>query len=471
MKRSKFLPKPDGSKSGDATELLSRLDLVRETADGWVARCPAHSDENPSLSISVGNDGRILIHCHAGCEPEDIVSSIDLTMADLFSGSCRVVDRLTVEELAADKGLSAEFLKQFGVQQQNGHVEIPYYMMDGKLAPRSRMRTALKAKDGSAWMGTKSDGSIVPYGLDHLEDARKAGYLVCVEGESDVWTLWKNDFPALGIPGATMAKTLEAAHLEGIESMYVLREPDKAGDVFVTSMLNRLRLLDFKGKVFEVSLNGAKDANDLHKKSPEEFKSVFRSALNPNMPIDLDAWPDLDNFDEPEVMPFPVNVLPIDLREFVYQISQSMTCPIDFVGVPMLIVAGAAIGNSRAIRLKPSWLERPILYGGCIGHPGTAKSPPLSATVAPLCEIQERFSAEWYVEMEEWKAIPKNERPDRPEMERVLCNDATVEALARVLASNPRGVLLYRDELVGWTRSFDQYKGHGEDSQFWLSCW
>ena len=47
-------------------KLLSALDGVRESASGWSALCPAHHDKNPSLSIGIGDDGRVLLHCHAG---------------------------------------------------------------------------------------------------------------------------------------------------------------------------------------------------------------------------------------------------------------------------------------------------------------------------------------------------------------------------------------------------------------------
>ena len=35
--------------------------------DGWMAHCPAHEDKQPSLSIAERDEGRILLHCHAGC--------------------------------------------------------------------------------------------------------------------------------------------------------------------------------------------------------------------------------------------------------------------------------------------------------------------------------------------------------------------------------------------------------------------
>lgn len=49
----------------------------------WVARCPAHEDRSPSLSITEGRDGRVLVHCFGGCRPEAILEAIGLTFADL----------------------------------------------------------------------------------------------------------------------------------------------------------------------------------------------------------------------------------------------------------------------------------------------------------------------------------------------------------------------------------------------------
>src|SRR5690606_20731894 len=58
---------------------------VRETAPGrWVARCPAHDDYNPSLSIRDAGE-KLLIHCFAGCSPLDIVHALGLELSDLFA--------------------------------------------------------------------------------------------------------------------------------------------------------------------------------------------------------------------------------------------------------------------------------------------------------------------------------------------------------------------------------------------------
>lgn len=57
-------------------DILSSLSGVRRSGNGWVARCPAHNDRNPSLSIRVTPEGRVLMKCFAGCSFEDIRRAI-----------------------------------------------------------------------------------------------------------------------------------------------------------------------------------------------------------------------------------------------------------------------------------------------------------------------------------------------------------------------------------------------------------
>ena len=67
-----------------ATKLLDKLDKVKPTgANKWLARCPAHDDNNPSLAIT-SIDGRALVHCFAGCETADVVAALGMRMPDLF---------------------------------------------------------------------------------------------------------------------------------------------------------------------------------------------------------------------------------------------------------------------------------------------------------------------------------------------------------------------------------------------------
>ncbi len=64
-------------------ELLERLQGVRKTDHGWTAKCPSHNDNSPSLSVTE-KDGKILLHCFAGCGAHEIVTAVGLELSDLF---------------------------------------------------------------------------------------------------------------------------------------------------------------------------------------------------------------------------------------------------------------------------------------------------------------------------------------------------------------------------------------------------
>jgi AAA domain len=273
--------------------VLGCLKGVRTSLRGWVACCPAHYDREPSLSIGLGDEGQVLLNCFAGCSLDRIVEAMGITVAELFprapsaSGSQpeqtqRTV--LTLVDLALDKLLPWKYLIHLGVTEKRaGCLKIPYLLPDGTPAPRHRLRTALVAREGSHW--SKGPGEIVPYGLERLEEARKAGYLVLVEGESDCWTLWFHHFPALGVPGVEMVSTLKEAYLAGIERLYIVREPDAAGARFVTHLEQLLQTWKWPGKAYMVSLVDAKDPNELHKKNWKDFKAAFQQALDRAQPL------------------------------------------------------------------------------------------------------------------------------------------------------------------------------------------
>lgn len=68
-----------------ADKLIERLEKVKRTGvDRWQARCPAHQDKSPSLSIRELPDGRLLVHCWAACATADVLAAIGLEFTDLF---------------------------------------------------------------------------------------------------------------------------------------------------------------------------------------------------------------------------------------------------------------------------------------------------------------------------------------------------------------------------------------------------
>lgn len=92
-----------------AEQLLTRLEGVRARGDGrWLARCPAHEDRSPSLTIRQASD-KILIFCWASCSPIEICSAIGLSLADLYDDH-----RSGSEDIDAERRRSAtEGLKRW----------------------------------------------------------------------------------------------------------------------------------------------------------------------------------------------------------------------------------------------------------------------------------------------------------------------------------------------------------------------
>ena len=65
--------------------LLPKLEGIRKSGGSWMARCPAHDDCNGQPAITDGKDQPVVLKCHAGCDPEDILAKIGLTWETLCS--------------------------------------------------------------------------------------------------------------------------------------------------------------------------------------------------------------------------------------------------------------------------------------------------------------------------------------------------------------------------------------------------
>jgi hypothetical protein len=160
------------------------------------------------------------------------------------------------------------------------------------------------------------------------------------------------------------------------------------------------------------------------------------------------------------------------------------------VGLPVLIVCGAAIGGSRTLLVKRGWTTPCVLWGAIVGDSGVSKSPAIDKAVLPLQIAQEQWwreyeaareqyeleHARWERDTAAWRRNGKcdlpPEEPTPPTPRRILVNDSTLEALVPILNDNVRGVLLVRDELAGWIGSFDRYTNccrASADLAAWLS--
>ncbi len=75
---SSHQPSASGHRGLQLDQVLPRLRRLRRCRGGWTALCPAHDDHNPSLSIAGTDDGRVLVHCFAGCAFENVIEALGL---------------------------------------------------------------------------------------------------------------------------------------------------------------------------------------------------------------------------------------------------------------------------------------------------------------------------------------------------------------------------------------------------------
>ena len=218
-------------------------------------------------------------------------------------------------------------------------------------------------------------------------------------------------------------------------------------------------------------------------------------------------WPEVRLLpdDLPPVKAYESDMLPDPLRAFVDDIAERLQCPPDFPAAATVAVLGSVIGGRCAIRpkRKDDWVVVPNLWGGVIGRPSLLKSPAVKAPRSLLDRLEvdarkdfeaaqrgyekkallaraRKKAAEQNVEQavkkgkdpEAAMAILDDPEPAEPEpvRKRYITNDTFVEKLGVILADNPNGVMVFRDELVGWLNSLEKDNQQGARA-FYLEAW
>ncbi len=192
----------------------------------------------------------------------------------------------------------------------------------------------------------------------------------------------------------------------------------------------------------------------------------------------------------PPVPDFPLSAFPPKVADYWRAAGESLSCPVDYVAVPGMTLLGAAVGRSRAAQAKAGYAESPLFWSAVFAPPGGTKSPALRVACDPLRRAEagwldgHREAVKTYesemerhgVKLKEWKErgceCDQPEKPRKPPLQQIILDDATKEAAAKVMAENPRGIVIVKDELIGFVRSLNQYKrGKGDDREFWQSAW
>ena len=179
-----------------------------------------------------------------------------------------------------------------------------------------------------------------------------------------------------------------------------------------------------------------------------------------------------------ETPSFPLEIFPKAIRDIIEALEEYENYNVDFSSASFLTVFAAAMGNTWSVRFMTGWVSRPIIYMVLVGSPSCGKTPPLQQAVAPLLKLDGEYDMIYCKEMEtyrQWERMSAKQRekhslPEEMKMPQRKCHvvvDSTVEALIGALRDNPRGVLIYKDEIDSLLSNFNRY--NGSDEGYFLS--
>ena len=174
---------------------------------------------------------------------------------------------------------------------------------------------------------------------------------------------------------------------------------------------------------------------------------------------------------------FPVDAFPEMIQDIIKDYYEAYRLPIDYHATSILVAASIAIGNTYAAYYKRGQVYPAMIWAAVVGFPSSGKSPAIDFGVWPLMAIEKRYREEHNVHIQNWqmqkaKSIVSGEEMEalKPKSKDLIINDATVESINVALVNNPKGLLLYQDELMGWINSMNSYR-KGSDLEYYLSTW
>lgn len=218
----------------------------------------------------------------------------------------------------------------------------------------------------------------------------------------------------------------------------------------------------------------------------------------------LVGWPEIDPLlleDGRGFIPaFPLNVLSPEWQRWANDTADAGGAPVDYVVQALFGAIAALCGSGVMARVSQGWAEPLVLWQALVGWPSSGKSPALAAVRRLLAEVEDLRRAddgtkrnrhlaraeEARLIADQWRercaaAVAEGTTPPPRPLEaiydeafvptQIVVADATLEAMADVVAGNPRGVVLWRDELTAWLANLGRYANGGSDRAHWLEAW
>ena len=209
-------------------DVLQRLKGVKGNGGQYTALCPAHEDKTPSIAISE-KEGKILLHCHAGCTKESIVAAIGLEMKDLF-----VEERFTPSNAPHNTRPNGtnntkpqkEIAAIYDYKDQHGNL----LYQSVRFEPKDFRQRRPDPDNSGKFIWNLKYVETVLYNLPSVAQAiADKQPIIIVEGEKDCDNLAKLDFTATTCPmGAGKWHIRYSEMLKGA-TVYIISDNDDVG--------------------------------------------------------------------------------------------------------------------------------------------------------------------------------------------------------------------------------------------------
>lgn len=270
----------------------ARDDQFPDAGGEYWALCPFHADTHVG-SFSVSEQGYHCFVCGASGGLKKLAAQLGVPAApdsnrngNSATAAPSGPEGCTLAGYAAAKRLPEGFLRGLGLSEGTERptkgaapisvLYIPYRDAQGQLITKRKRLALTKPAQGKDTRFKWPVGAKPPlYGLWRLDEIRRAGWVLLVEGESDCHTAWLHDLPALGVPGADAWKPAWAQDLAGLD-IYVWQEPDKGGRDFVNSLAASFPTAHVLSHPTYKDLSAAYMADE---KLPELVTALRRSAV------------------------------------------------------------------------------------------------------------------------------------------------------------------------------------------------
>lgn len=285
------------STSAAVGRVLSLVTDVKPSGSGWTARCPAHDDRNPSLSIAQGDDGRTLLHCHGGCTLDAIVLALGIEKRELFDDieapiapktrrePSRSANFLNLEEaIAAYRTVLGKETSTWAYRDEKGDVLGAVLRFQGP-AGRKTFRPVWKI--GNRWQHALPESRPI-YQLDLLAKSPIDRVFVA-EGEKCAEVLTAMGLLSTTSPGgASGGRKADWSALAGRE-VFVIPDEDEPGHRYAASVRTRLLALEPPARVSILRLPGlrlgsgddvAEFVDVVHGGDPKAAKAVIERLVS-----------------------------------------------------------------------------------------------------------------------------------------------------------------------------------------------